>query len=212
MEKKTISAREMFGKNAQLYQEKYMDVSKYSLSIETFSKNLPNTSSKILELACGPGNLTKLLLQTSPTVDVLATDITPTMLSLAKENNPAISTLQLDMNDLSPIKDQFDGILCGFGLPYLSKSEVKKLIENVYPILYNQGLLYVSTMSDNYDKSGLYGPSSGGDEVVQMYFHPADELSKMIKESGFEILFEDWPDGRSEEEGKGDVIFIGRKI
>jgi len=46
---------------------------------------LLNEQAKVLELACGPGNITKCLLSKRPDLEILATDIAPNILELAKK-------------------------------------------------------------------------------------------------------------------------------
>jgi hypothetical protein len=41
--------------------------------------------------------------------------------------------------------------MCGFGLPYLSKEETENLISGSFALLKPEGVLYVSTMEDDYN-------------------------------------------------------------
>ena len=53
----------IFDKLAELYQTKYMDVSLYNDSLDLFCDCILVENPEILEIACGPGNITKYLLQ-----------------------------------------------------------------------------------------------------------------------------------------------------
>lgn len=66
---------------------------------------------KVLELACGTGNITRLL---APYIsEYLASDIDENMLRQAQNKLPAHVKLQvLDMRDFE-LNDQFDAIVCG---------------------------------------------------------------------------------------------------
>ena len=76
--------------------------------------------------------------------------------------------------------------MCGFCLPYLSKEESIKLIEDAAELLKPHGVFYVSTMEDDYSKSG-FKTSSGGDQAY-MYYHQADYLTEALQENGFNII------------------------
>ena len=61
---------EAFGKAAKVYQEKFMDVSAYHNSLNFYIDHLePN--SNVLELACGPGNLTSHLSSSNKNLNIL---------------------------------------------------------------------------------------------------------------------------------------------
>lgn len=64
---------------------------------------------KILELACGSGEISHEL--TKRGYDLLATDISPSMLHKLNQKYPEVKTLQLDMTDFA-LEDKFDTIIC----------------------------------------------------------------------------------------------------
>ncbi len=51
-----------WNKIAQIYQDKFMELDLYNEAYDTFCELIPVKNSKILEIACGPGNITKYLL------------------------------------------------------------------------------------------------------------------------------------------------------
>src|SRR6476660_8726042 len=56
---KSAAAVSLFNKLAKQYQDKYMDVSLYHHSFDIFCRHISKPNAEILELACGPGNITK---------------------------------------------------------------------------------------------------------------------------------------------------------
>ncbi|MCK6692047.1 MAG: class I SAM-dependent methyltransferase, partial [Thermoanaerobaculia bacterium] len=60
---KTKTAVDIFDKHARLYQDKYMDTSMYHDTFDAFCDNITRQNAEILELACGPGNITAYLLK-----------------------------------------------------------------------------------------------------------------------------------------------------
>lgn len=185
---RTKLAVQIFDKYAETYQTKYMDISKYHQSLDIFYSSLPQNQTKILELSCGPGNITKYLITKDPTLNILATDLSPAMLRLAQENNPSINVQLMDCRSVLELKSTFDAIICGFGLPYISKEDSIKLIKDASISLNEGGLLYLSTMEDDYTKSRFIPSSSNPNEGLYMYFHEADYLTNAMESSGFKVI------------------------
>ena len=182
----TKIAVEVFNKHANLYQTKFMDVSLYADSLNQFCNTIKQQDTTILELACGPGNITKHLLSKRPDFKVLGTDLSPNMIALAKVNNPTAKFEIMDCRDIVSLNEDYDAIMCGFILPYLSMTESAKLFNDCYSRLRNNGVIYLSTMEGNYSDSG-FQKGSTGDEIY-MHFYNADDLSKLLIENGFEII------------------------
>ncbi len=78
--------------------------------------------------------------------------------------------------------------MCGFTLPYLNKSEVKRLITDASEIINDNGILYLSTMEDAYDKSKIISSSTNKDSGVFTYYHQEDYLSDALIKNDFKIL------------------------
>jgi 2-polyprenyl-3-methyl-5-hydroxy-6-metoxy-1,4-benzoquinol methylase len=57
---------ETWNKVAQLYQEKFMNLTLYDASYDTFCKMIGNSNAKILDAGCGPGMISKYLLSKYP--------------------------------------------------------------------------------------------------------------------------------------------------
>lgn len=183
---KTKIAVDVFDKNASLYQTKFMDVSMYDDSFDLFCSYIPKKEAEILELACGPGNITKYLLDKRPDFKILGTDLAPNMIELAKLNNPSATFQLLDSRDIKSLNKRYDAIMCGFILPYLSKEETEQLIKDAVLMLNSQGIIYISTMEDDYSKSG-FKKGSTGDEIF-MHYHQTDYLIDALKASGFKMI------------------------
>ncbi|MCX6146084.1 MAG: methyltransferase domain-containing protein [Candidatus Kapabacteria bacterium] len=183
---KVKQAFEVFDERANSYQEKYMDVSMYADSLDLFCNLISKPNAEILELACGPGNITKYLLNKRSDYKILSTDLSPNMLELASANNPNTEFQLMDCRDIGSIQKKYDGIVCGFCLPYLSKDETLILITNSSKVLKSNGLIYLSTMEDDYSKSGIQ-TSSFGDKCM-MYYHQADYLVNQLEKSDFEVI------------------------
>lgn len=185
---KTEAAISIFNRHAEEYQSKYMSLTKYQDSLDLFCSLTP-TLPRLLDLACGPGNVTKYVLDQQPNAKVLGIDLAPKMLDLARINNPTATFQLMDCKKIGELSEKYDGILCGFCLPYLSKKESVQLIGNAAELLNTGGIFYLSTMEGEDSKSGWVGPSSGGDEKLYMYYHQEGHLVKALIDNGFHIHF-----------------------
>ncbi len=183
---KTQKAVEVFNKCANLYEERFMDFDLYNDTFDLFCEAIENQNAAVLELACGPGNITKYLLQQRPDFKILGTDLAPNMVELAQKNNPTATFQLLDCRDFLKLNRTFDGIMCGFGLPYLSKEEAIQLIKDAGNCLNKNGVLYLSTMEDDYGKSGLKKGSTG--DEIYMHYHQEDYLAEALRQNGFKII------------------------
>jgi ubiquinone/menaquinone biosynthesis C-methylase UbiE len=199
-----------FNKLAKLYQDKFMDVDLYGDTFDFFCDTIAKENAEILEIACGPGNITKYLLNKRPDFKILGTDLSSNMVGLAQINNPNADFKIMDCREIGLLDKKYDAIMCGFCLPYLSKEEVTKLISDASKILKPKGLFYLSTMEDDYDKSA-FKKGSTGDEIF-MHFYPADYLTDVLQENHFKILTlkrQDYPTQDGTE--TTDLIIIAEK-
>lgn len=207
---KSLEASLIFNKYAYEYQEKFMDVSLYKDSLKTFCNLIKEENAKVLDLACGPGNVTKYLLREKPNLNVLGIDLATNMIELAKSNNPNASFKLMDCRSISSLFEKFGAVVGAFCLPYLSRKETHKLVNDISVLLNDQGVCYISTMEDDYNKSG-YETESKGDKIY-LYYHEADYLINVL--TSFKLKIEEMSRIKSTmSNGKEvtDLIIISRK-
>jgi hypothetical protein len=92
----------------------------------------------------------------------------------------------MDSRQIDEIKTKYDGIVCGFCLPYLSQSDGQKLIGDCYNLLNENGLIYMSFVEGDPNKSDFQVGSSG--DRIFFYYHNLDELKKQFVENKFEEI------------------------
>ncbi len=179
-------AAEIFNKYANEYNEKFKDVSMYHESFDVFCDAIKKQNAEVLELACGPGNITTYLLSKRSDLKILGTDLAPRMLELAQKLNATAQFQLIDSREILKLGKSFDAIMCGFCLPYLTKDEAIQLIVDASQMLNENGVIYISTMEDDNTKSGLRAGSKG--DLIFMNFHEAEYLSGALTNYGFEII------------------------
>ena len=205
----TKIAVDIFNKLATGYQDKFMDVSLYHDSLDVFCNSIKKENPEILELACGPGNITKYLLEKRPYFKILGTDLAPNMIELARINNPTAEFELMDCRAITSINKKFDGIMFGFGMPYLSKEEAIQFIKDASQKLNKNGILYISTIEDENSKSGFKTGSTG--DTMYQNFHQADYLSAALEENEFKIIHLERIDYFYNNEKTIDLIIIASK-
>lgn len=206
---KTKIAIAVFDDRANEYQEKFMAQDLYHASFDRFCDAVTPQQAHVLELACGPGNITRYLLEKRPDFRILATDLSPNMLDLARKNNPGASFQLLDCRAVGQLDRSFDAVMFGFGLPYLSKRAALKLIRDVSGLLRPGGMFYLSTMEDDYRQSDWKLPSSGVGPKVFIHYHQADYLVEALQRNGFDLIDAsrvDFPGATTQ-----DLLLLARK-
>ena len=138
----------------------------------------------MLEVGCGPGNITRYILSKRSDLKVLATDMAEKMIELARKNNPSAECIILDARLIKTIKRQFDGIISGFCVPYLNKEEVVKFFQDGYELLTPGGIFYFSAVEGDYSKSDFQTGSTG--DRVFMHYYDEGFFSSQLRSSGFE--------------------------
>ncbi|HET8574347.1 MAG TPA: methyltransferase domain-containing protein [Edaphocola sp.] len=169
---------------AAIYQDKFMGIDLYNETYDYICDVLkPNA--KLLEIGCGPGNITKYLLSKRPDFNVFGIDISPNMIELAGKNNPAARFAVMDSRQISRLKTKYDGVIGGFCLPYLSSPESRKLISDAYDLLHGNGVIYLSFVDGDPGKSGFKEGPAGR---VFFYFHRSGNLKSQLTAKGFEDI------------------------
>lgn len=201
-----------FDQFAAEYAQLFVDLNAYSDSIERFCVGIGNDQPKILELGCGPGNVTRLLKSRFPESHVIALDLAPQMIEIAQKHLPDVDFRVMDVRDISAIPEKFDAVMCSFCLPFLSKADSAKLISDCADRLVSGGVLYVSTMEGNEERAGFETTSFSGSFEIYFNYHQQQDLEDSFAQSGFEIRqikLQDYiePDGSV----TTDMIFIAVK-
>lgn len=181
------NAIDVFDKRANDYQDKFMNIELYADTFDLFCSHITKQHPQILELGCGPGNITRYLLQNRPDFKITGIDLSPNMIRLAEINNPQAHFELMDCRNIGATEKRYDAIMCGFCLPYLSKEEALKLISDASKILNPEGVFYISTMEDDYAKSGPEKSSDGKDEIY-MHYHQADYLAEALLANNLKII------------------------
>lgn len=177
---------ETWNKVASLYQDKFMNLDLYNKSYDFICDNISKEKARLLEIGCGPGNIARYLLSKRPDFNIYGIDMAPTMVALAQKNNPSASFAVMNCREINTIQSKFDGIICGFCLPYLSQTDTSKLIADCNALLIPDGLLYLSFVEGDPNKSGYQSGSSG--DRTYFYYHSEDNINHLLSVNHFKKL------------------------
>ena len=158
---------------------------------------IPSTNiSSALEIACGTGRTTKYLRDFLPTsVSLVATDLNPDMLSVAKKRviGKNLSWQVADFLEL-PFEDRsFDLVVCQFGLMFVP--DKLKALQEVYRVLKPEGCFLFNTW-DRLENNRLFYV---GQEILNRFFkdeaptfyhtpysmHDMQEMGLLMGKAGF---------------------------
>jgi 2-polyprenyl-3-methyl-5-hydroxy-6-metoxy-1,4-benzoquinol methylase len=202
---------ETWNKVASLYQEKFMDLNLYNDTYDFICNLLSKNKASVLEIGCGPGNITKYFLSQRPDFNIFGIDVAPNMIVLAKNNNPSARFSVMDCREISKIKTKFDAIICGFCIPYLSFNDCQKFLIDCSCLLNNDGLLYISFVEGNPYDSRFFDSKSGG-RVFFNFYNPKNLKEEIIK-NNFNILKEYKVEyNKSDSETEFHIIYIAKKL
>jgi len=126
-------------KNGEIYDLIYKDKN-YEKELDFIESSFPNKPKNILELGCGTGNYTKILLEKG--YDVLGLDLSEEMLKIARKKVPNGNFVQGDIKDFK-LNEKYDACLALFSvLGYVTENkDLEKVFQNIKEHLNPEGFL-----------------------------------------------------------------------
>jgi len=197
---------------ASIYHDRFMELDLYNDTYDAFCSLINKQEAKLLEIGCGPGNITKYLLSKKNDFKIDAIDVAPNMIEIAHQNNPTVNFKVMDARNIDAIQEKYNGIICGFCIPYLSKNDCIKLIKDFSFLLHKEGVVYFSFIEGDYESSGLETDSSGKNKAY-VYYYQQDFFQNQLSENNFEILHvfqKEYTDSKNR--SAVHLIFMAKKI
>jgi len=178
---KTITA---YDRNCVEFENKFMEYPPYIQQIREFI-NLLKPGIEVLDLGCGPGNVSRQLLLSGKEFIIKGIDLSEEMIKLARENVPCGDFSCQDIREISFKAQTFDVIFLSFCIVHLTDMELVLLIQKVSNYLRKEGKLYLSFMDGK--KDGFERTSFSEDEIY-FYYHSSDSVEKLLKANNLSII------------------------
>lgn len=148
-----------------------------------------NPTSKVLEIGCGIGTQTELLLRFLTSGSVTAIDISEKSINLAKQRLSKYSNVTFKAGDIAQIsiEEKFDIILLPDVLEHIPISNHKELFEKLSGVIEEDGILVIHIP----DPDALCWTRKVHPEQLQIIDQPIflDELLKNLGNTDFKIEF-----------------------
>lgn len=208
MEKKEMIDDKIIGFDtyAKEYTQKWGDVSNSAKELILVASMLPNNAN-IIDLACGPGNVSGYIKSLRSDVHITGIDISPNMIDIAKTKLPKEKFCVADIKKYSLEKDFYDCVICAFGLPFLTETEIEKLLQNIFNSLKKDGIAYLSAMKG--DLEGFEKTSFSADTQICFVYHKREFLDAAIRKNAFTIV--EYTEKKLYDTNETDMVYILKK-
>lgn len=171
----------VFDTIADKYHDMFKNVEVYAQALDVFCRLLPSETPKVLDLACGPANLSYYVKSNINTVNIMGVDGSQNMLDIAQNVLPDEEFRCMNVLDVDKLGNvKFDGILAGFVLPYLSIEEIKSWFKDLFQLLKEGGVFYFSFMDTGKDVERIVYSSSGEGPGLYTRFHTLETIEKAL--------------------------------
>jgi 2-polyprenyl-3-methyl-5-hydroxy-6-metoxy-1,4-benzoquinol methylase len=180
---KTAVTIDSYNVSAKNYADKFMDFSPYKNRIIHFQKNYASMAKTVIDLGCGPGNVSKLFYEQNPNYEITGIDLSEVMVSLAKQS---VTTGEFRVGDLRSIdlKETYDIAIASFCIVHLSNEEAERFIQKLSGLINPNGYLYLSFMEGN---DSQYESTSFSDKEIYFNYFEKENVIRQLASVGFEI-------------------------
>jgi SAM-dependent methyltransferase len=188
MNSKEITIRS-YNQNAKGYSDWYYRSQIMASELDFFIDllNKSNHENKlILDLGCGPGQDSLYL--NSKGFRTLGVDLSPELLKVACEKVIGSIFLKLDIeNELDKLYSNYAGIWACASLLHIKKELFDKVIHELYDLLENGGILFLSMM--NGDGEILKKEERPFGNMTRYFaYYSLEEIERILLNEGFKIL------------------------
>lgn len=182
----TQYVEETYDQIAKAYTNLYFDDTKELPYFDSLIKNL-NTSSKILDIGCGPGQFSKYFSEKGFYIEGI--DISNEMLEIAKAKVPNVSFKKMDMRELTYKDSTFDAIFAAYSLIHIPSNEIDRVLIEIRRVLKPNGYaLFI--MQQGESDHVVDEPLAKGERIFLNLF-TKERILKYITKNGFELINQD---------------------
>lgn len=174
-----------FSRLAERYAEKYFDLDIYYPYLQRFVERIGSQGASVLDVACGPGNVSAYLAKVRPDLKLVGIDLAEGMIEQARRRVPSANFLVGDCRHIDGLAQTFDAAAFAFGLSYLTDEDANRFFISLNAYLTDTAVLYLATLTGEPYWSG-FETSANGDRIYLQY-RGTDEVVSMVKQAGYRI-------------------------
>lgn len=176
-----------FDRLADRYAEKYFHLNLYDPYLQRFAKRIESQDARVLDVACGPGNVSAYLAKIRPDLKLVGLDLAEGMVRQARLRVPSVEFKVMDCRNIGALDQVFDACAFAFGLSYLTDADANRFFTSLNAILACSAMLYLSTITGDPNWSGFETSSSGN--RVYLKYRSIAEVVSMVEWAGYRVDF-----------------------
>ncbi|MEM6613119.1 MAG: methyltransferase domain-containing protein [Cyanobacteria bacterium P01_C01_bin.72] len=181
------AVRQEYNRLATIYDRRWQNYINQSLSFLLDFADI-DISAKILDLACGTGELARLLLEKNPEQQMTGVDISESMLEIAcnkLDTYPHISLLRASVTSLPFDDDTFNLIICANAFHYFENPELA--LTEIKRVLKPKGEVIILDWCRDYWVLKLLNPMFKFIDPAYQSCYTQAELEGLLKATGFNV-------------------------
>jgi ubiquinone/menaquinone biosynthesis C-methylase UbiE len=154
---------------------------------ESYTHFVVNAERKkhLLDLACGPGNVSSFIKTLEPNIEITCVDLSNEMLKIARDKIGEGDFYTSDILNIDIPYKKYDLITCAFGIPYIKSSEVEKFANEVNRFSQKGTAVYISCMSgDTIEKEPM---SFAENQTLPVQRHQNTDIITIFEIFDFEM-------------------------
>ena len=176
-----------FDRLADRYAERYCHLGMYDTYLERFAKRIERQGARVLDVACGPGNVSAYLAKVRPDLKLVGIDLAARMVRQARLRVPTAEFLVRDCRHMGKFDQVFDASTFAFGLSYLTDDDAHRFFTSLNATLAQSATLFLSTITGESSWSGIETSRAG--DSVYLEYRSAGEVVAIVERAGYEVDF-----------------------
>ena len=147
-----------------------------------FDKFIELTKGKVLDVGSGPGRDGVILQKAG--LNVTCLDASEEMIKISTERG--LNSVLGDFNNLPFENNSFNGVWAYTSLLHIPKQQIHIPLSEIYRVLKLNGIFGLGLIEG---ETELYRESSGVDKPRWFSFYKKEEISKLMSEHNFELMY-----------------------
>jgi ubiquinone/menaquinone biosynthesis C-methylase UbiE len=158
----------------------------------------------IVDIGCGPGQFSYYIDQKG--FKVIGVDYSAEMIKIAREKNPKLEFLHLDMRNLSFNENSIDGLLAAYSLIHIPSQDIQKTINRFYKVVKPGGYIEIIVQKGEQDR--IVKEPLMPTEKMFVNFFTVEKLSNYLLNAMFTVIYQTEAKSQDPESMSDTIIYI----